>query len=626
MLDIIRNTTNSWIVRTFLIILLLCFAILWGIPQLNVKDDKNLLTAGKSTITVDMYQLAFADKSINLAFDSLGRMFTPDEMQQYRIPAFVFNQLQQDVLLDEQARKMKIHLSKDALARAIGTDSIFQQNGIFNRNILLNYLQQLRVNENSFLDYYSKREKRNLLISATLSDMKLPNLFYKILAMYQEETRTADYLVLNLKEKTIADPDSKTLQKWFDTHQDNFKTPEYRTVSLLPIELSELIKRKNISIDEAKAYYTQNSSRFTIPEKRIIEKLQFSTHEDADNAAKKIANGLSFDDLVKEENKTLNDITEGPLSEHEFPTYLASEIFELQQGQVSSVINDLQGPVIVRVTHIIPSSLIPFEKAEKDIRQTLAKNYATTDLRNNYMEIENARFEGASLKELADQYKLPLRQITVDKTGKTIDGITLTDLPQKDILLDNIYKADKEDELDPLSLQEGYLWYQIDAIIPTRNKTLEEVKQDAVIEWKNAEIQRLLDKKAQDALEQLKEGKSFDLLARELGIIKQKTQALRRQDSSEIFGFNGVKALFSDSKNHYGVIKSPAGTDRIIYKVTSSIIPTNITAHTILPAIRNNMDQMIRGDLKLEMLQIANNENPLKINRSNYDQLFNITQ
>ncbi|WP_406604404.1 peptidyl-prolyl cis-trans isomerase [Bartonella gliris] len=629
MLDIIRNTTNSWIARIFLAILLLCFVLLWGIPQLHTKSERDLITSGKSTIDIDVYRLALADQSLRLALTShLGRMFTPDEIQKYRIPAFVFNQLQQDVLFDEQVRQMEINLSKDTIARTIGSDHIFQQNGAFNQDLFRNYLQQLHISENTFLDYYTKKEKRNQLILASLSGMKAPEFFYKALALYQEESRIADYLVINLKDKeTITDPDQETLQKWFETHKNKFRAPEYRTVSLLSMKLSEFVKPEDISTDEAKAYYTQNASRFMAPEKRTIEELRFPTREAADNAAKKITDGLSFDELVKAEKKTLKDITKGPLAESELPSHLASEIFELKQGQISAVINDLQGPVIIRVTHIAPSSPIPFEKVEENIRQTLAKNRAADEIRNNYTAIENARFEGASLKELSDQYKLPLRTITLDKTGKTIEGTTLTDLPQKEILLNSIYQSNEEVDLDPLSLQEGgYLWYKVDTIIPARDKTLEEAKQDVISQWKSEETQRLLDEKAQGVLKQLTEGKSLVSLAHALGITQQTTQALRRRDSSEILGSEGVQTLFSGPKGHYGIIKGPIATNRIVYQIKTVTMPKDITVHTLSSDLRTNIDMMIREDLKLEMLQVANKEHPLKINSANYNKIFHTPQ
>ncbi|WP_019223258.1 peptidyl-prolyl cis-trans isomerase [Bartonella rattaustraliani] len=629
MLDIIRNATNSWISRIFLAILLLCFILLWGIPQLHTKSERDLITSGKSTITVDNYRLALADQSTRLAFAShLGRMFTTNEIQQYRIPAFVFNQLQQNVLFDEQARKMKIGLSKDTIARLLGTDHIFQMNGTFDQNLFRNYLQYLRVNENNFLHYYTQKQKRHQLISASLSGMKAPDLFYKALALYQQETRIADYLVIDLKEKkTIPDPDQEVLQKWFETHHNEFRTPEYRTVSLLSMTVKDIIKPNDISVDEAKAYYTQNTLRFVTPEKRTIEELRFPTREAADHAAKKIADGLNFDELVKAEKKTLDDIKKGPFIESELPNHLASEIFELKQGQISHVINDLQGPVIVRVTHIEPSTSIPFEKVEADIRQTLAKNRAMDEIRNDYTAIENARFEGASLKEIADQYKLSLRTITIDNTGKTIEGMILTDLPQKDILLNALYQAKEEVDLDPLFLQQGgYIWYKVDKIIPARDKTLEEAKQDVLSQWKNEETQRLLDEKAKDILKQLHEGKSLVSLAHALGITKQTTQALRRQDSSEVLGTEGMKALFSHPKNHYGIVKSPVATNRIIYQIKTITVPNDITSHTLSPDIRTNIDMMIREDLKLEMLQVAHKEHPLEINSTLYNQIVNTLQ
>lgn len=629
MLDIIRNATNSWISRIFLAILLLCFILLWGIPQLHRKNERYLISSGKSTITIDGYRLAFADQSARLALAfRLGRMFTPDEIQKYKISNFVFNQLQQDVLFDEQARKMKINLSKDTIARIIGDDTMFQINGIFNQDLFRNYLQQLHINENSFLDYYTKKEKRNQLLSASLSGIKAPDLFYKALALYQEETRTADYLILDLKEKkTLADPNQETLQKWFEIHKSEFRAPEYRTVSFLSMEPHMFIKPKDVSIDDVKAYYNKNITHFITPEKRTIEELRFSTREAADNAAKKIANGLSFDELVQAEKKTLNDIRKGPFTESELPNHLASEVFELKKGQVSAVINDLQGPLIIRVTDIIPSASIPFEKVEESIRQTLAQNRAADEMRNNYTAIENARFEGASLKELADQYKLPLRTITIDKTGKTPEGTILTNLPQKDTFLNSIYQSNEGVDLDPLSLQKGgYLWYKIEKIIPSRDKILDEVKAEALAQWKSQEIQRLLDEKAQDALKQLTEGKSLTSLAHELGVVKQTTQALQRKDSSKILGNEGIKALFSNPKGHYGIVKGSIATNRILYQIKTVTTPKDITAHTLSSDIRKNIDMMLKEDIKLEMLQVANKEHPLKINNANYNQIFHTLQ
>lgn len=110
------------------------------------------------------------------------------------------------------------------------------------------------------------------------------------------------------------------------------------------------------------------------------------------------------------------------------------------------------------------------------------------------------------------------------------------------------------------------------------------------------------------------EGKSLVALAQTLGVTKQTTPLLRRQDPSEILGVEGIKTLFSGPKGHYGIIKGPVVTNRIVYQIKSVTMPKDITPHTLPSEVRANIDMMIREDLKLEMLQIANKEHPLEIN------------
>ncbi|MFT4347251.1 peptidyl-prolyl cis-trans isomerase [Bartonella ancashensis] len=629
MLNSIRNAASHWIARVFFTILLLCFVFLWGVPQLYTTHKEDLISSGKSTITIDSYRLALFDQALRIASASqLGRMFSQDEIQQYRIPAFVFDQLRQDVLLDEQAYRMKIGLSKDMLAHIISADNVFQNDGVFDERLFFNYLKQSNVNQNNLLDFYAQKGKRNQLVAASLDGMKLPDILHKALFLHKEEKRVADYFIISVnKDKKIIDPDPETLQKWFDARKDHFRSPEYRTVSLLSMSPKEVVKQENISIDEIRDYYTQNASRFTTPEKRIIEELRFSTREAADEAAQKIIKGLSFENLVKAEKKTLKEITKGPLGKNEFPDYLASEIFELKQGQISPVINSLQGPLIIRVIRIIPSGPVSFEKVKEEILQTLIQNRATTVIRNQYAAVEDSRFEGLSFEELSNQYNLPLRKITLDRTGKTIEGTVVADLPQKETLLKAIYQSTENAELDPIPLHGGgYVWYQVDQIIPSRSRPLAEVKQDAIAQWKHEEAQRILDEKANNILKQLTEGKKFDALADQLGVKKQTTQALRRQDSLDLFGKEGIKALFSGPKGHYGAVKSTTEESRIIYKVITLTVPENVEDLTISPDIRASMDMMIREDLKLGMLQFANSEHPVKINGQNYNRIFNIAQ
>ena len=629
MLDTIRSAVNSWIAKVFLGLLVLCFVLLWGVPELRRTSGHDLFTSGKSTIKANTYRFALQDQiKLFSSSNRLPRLLSEAEAAQYGLPQMALSQLQQDVLLDEQVRLMKIGVSKDGIARAIGADRFFQQQGQFNRTIFLSYLKQQGLPEADFIDYLAGKEKRNQLVYSAVNDMTAPNVFYSALLNYRNETRSVDYLLVTKKEiGEIKDPTSEQLQKSFDTHKAEFHAPEYRQVTLMEMTPESLLKPADISEDEIKDYYTRNASRFISPEERTVQILRFKTRQEADNASAKLRDGKTFEDLVSSEHKTLEDITKGPAAKTGFPSTIARDIFELEPNKVSDVINDLEGPVIIRVVKITPQGPTPLEKAEPDIRNRLAKENAANAMRDNHDAIENARFEEVSLDELAKQYKLDLRKVTIDSKAQTPDGQAVGDLPQQSMLVDNIFQAAEGADLDPIAIKGGgYLWYRVDKVVNARDRTLDEVKDKVVALWKADETQRLLDEKASKLEQELKDHKTLDNLAQELGVAKKTARGLKRGGSDEVLGADGINAAFSGPKGHSGVSKAADKEQRVVYRVTESVEPLNTDPKSLEPQLKTNIDAMVGADLGLAILDLANAKAPVKYNVENLKAITNKLQ
>ena len=629
MLDTIRSAVNSWIAKVFLGLLVLCFVLLWGVPELRRTSGHDLFTSGKSTIKANTYRFALQDQiKLFSSSNRLPRLLSEAEAAQYGLPQMALSQLQQDVLLDEQVRLMKIGVSKDGIARAIGADRFFQQQGQFNHTIFLSYLKQQGLPEADFIDYLAGKEKRNQLVYSAVNDMTAPNVFYSALLNYRNETRSVDYLLVTKKEiGEIKDPTSEQLQESFATHKAEFHAPEYRQVTLMEMTPESLLKPADISEDEIKDYYTRNASRFISPEERTVQILRFKTRQEADNASAKLRDGKTFEDLVSEEHKTLEDITKGPAAKTGFPSTIARDIFELEPNKVSDVINDLEGPVIIRVVKITPQGPTPLEKAEPDIRNRLAKENAANAMRDNHDAIENARFEGVSLDELAKQYKLDLRKVTIDSKAQTPDGQAVSDLPQQSMLVDNIFQAAEGADLDPIAIKGGgYLWYRVDKVVNARDRTLDEVKDKVVALWKADETQRLLNEKASKLEQELKDHKTLDDLAQELGVAKKTARGLKRGGSDEVLGADGINAAFSGPKGHSGVSKAADKEQRIVYRVTESVEPLNTDPKSLEPQLKTNIDAMVGADLGLAILDLANAKAPVKYNVENLKAITNKLQ
>ncbi|EJF90712.1 peptidyl-prolyl cis-trans isomerase [Bartonella tamiae] len=629
MLINLRKVLNSWIAKVLFGLFLLYFALLWGLPNLAGGSSNDLIVSGKSKISIDTYRLALNDQIMRLSVASnLGRPLTVSEAEQYGIPQMVLNKMQQDVLFNEQARLLNIGVSKDGIARAIGSDPFFHQNGRFDRNLFLGYLRQLQISEADIVHYYAAKEDRDQLIKSAIGALKAPDVYYSALLTYKGETRTADYLLLTPNQlDTIDNPTNEELQTWFEAHKDQFQAPEYRKVALIEMNIDNVLKPQDISTDEAKAYYEQNVAQFEEPERRTIEELVFKSQDDANKALTKLNEGTSFDDLIVSENKTKAEITKGPLSKDEFSSLIASEVFSLPKDGISGVVNDLKGPILIRVRSITPSAQIPFEQVEQKIRHTLAKNHATQSIKEMHEAIENERFEGVPLKELAQKYGLNMRELTLDSQGLTPDGTSISDIKNRDNVLQTIFQSSKDSDIDPLTDQNGgYIWLNVEEIIPQRTRSFDEIKQTLIENWKSEQTQKQLDQVSQQIAHSLQQGKSLDQLAQEFHLQKQTARGLQRGVAAEIFGQTGVNDVFSSDTNHSGVTTGTNHNARIIYQVTGAIEPLNTSAQSLNAQEKKMIDAMMGEDLRLEMLQVANEQHPIKVNTQNYSRILNNLQ
>ena len=64
----------------------------------------------------------------------------------------------------------------------------------------------------------------------------------------------------------------------------------------------------------------------------------------------------------------------------------------------------------------------------------------------------------------------------------------------------------------------GYLWYDVTGITPARDRTLAEVKDKVETRWRDDEIAKRLQAKANDMVGKLKAGTALDQLATETGL------------------------------------------------------------------------------------------------------------
>jgi len=623
MLDKLRSAVNSWIIRIFLGILLVSFA-LWEIPSVFHHQSSNvLMTSGKSVIRPQTYQFVLNDITMRNSY-AAGRYLTQDEINGLAIPRRVFSRMYSDVILDEEARQMKIGASDAGTAHLLGQDPLFRgPDNRFDKNRFIAYIQQIRATQDDVFSYLGAQAKRNQITASATGGLKAPDTLYSALLLYQRETRTADYLKLTPAFiGTVADPDEKTLADWFENNKSRFRAPEYRQITYMRMSVKDITHPQDVTEEAVKTFYEQNRERYSTPEKRTIEQLRFNTREAADVAAAKLAAGMSFDRLAAEEKQTLASIRKGPLTKAELPMLMASDVFNLARGSDSAVINDIQGPVIVRVVAVEQGETKPLASVQKEIRNEIADSAATATLRHNQKKIENSRFEGATLKELAAEYGLVVQTVTLDADGRAPDGKKLTDLLEPALLIPNVFQSAAGVDADPLGSGDGYLWYHVDKIIASHERPLDQVRDEAISVWKELETRRLLDEKAADMKKELDDGISLDVIAIRNKFAKKTESELQRGNASKKPEAEATMAIFSGPKGTSGVAPGADGNSRIVFKVTDVAEPLNTGAESLSLRERNAVSIHLMDDLIVELISFARAAHPVEINIRLYKRLL----
>jgi peptidyl-prolyl cis-trans isomerase D len=598
MLDMLRNGAKSWVAKILLLLLVLSFAA-WGISDVFRTSFAGtaVVTAGDTVVSPVEYRLAYA-RQIQIAQQQMGARLTAEQAKALGIDGQVTQQIIAGAVLDEQARRMNLGLSKERLATLTGEDEAFKgTDGSFSRSQFDAVLRNVGMRPEDYLKSREKIAVRQQIVDAATDGLPVPKTYLAAMALHDGESRTIDYVTIPSSSLTpVSTVDEAKLATFFEERKESYKAPEYRKFTYVRLTPEDIADLKSIGDADVAADYEKNKARYTTPETRAIEQLVFADETAAKAAADKIASGMTFDELVKLENKTMADVALGKFAKPQVPDpAIAEAAFALPSaGSVSGVVTGQFGPVLVRVTEIAPEVVQPYEAVKDQIRMDMALNEAANVVLDVHDQYEDARGGGDSIKAAADKVKL--KAVTVeaaDTLGKAPDGSDIKDLPEPATLLPAVFQAEEGAENPPLNAgSNGFLWYEVEAVTPARDRTLDEVRERVVADWKLAEINERLAAKAEEVRKSIVGGKTLDQVATELTLTKETKRGLKRDSDDADIGLEGVEAAFGGGQGHVALVANATGDKQTIMVVTEIFEPAD-ASETAIP--ENRRQQAARG-------------------------------
>lgn len=619
MLDVLRNAAGTWVAKFLLILLVISFAV-WGISgqMMGGVGGSTVVTAGGTSVSINEYRLAY-DRQISVLSQQFGQRITREQATAFGIDQQVLSQLTAGAVLDEQARKMGLGLSKDRLAALTREDPAFQgPDGNFDRQQFTYVLQQVGMRPEDYLTNRGQVAIRQQIVEAVSDGLEAPETFLRAVALYRGEDRTVDYIALpkSLVEP-IADPAPDVLTKWFEENKRTYAAPEYRKLAYVKLAPEDIADESAITDEQVSADYEANKAKFSTPETRTIEQIVFKTPEAAKAARDSIQAGSTFEDAAKAEGKAPADTLLGTFARDRVADKaIADAAFALQANEVSQVVQGSFGPVLVRVTEIKPEIVRPLADVTAEIRKDLAIAEANRILLDVHDSYEDARAGGETMREAAAKQKLNVVTVdAIDRAALRPDGTVVNDLPESQEFLRAAFETEANIENPPLNLpSNGFLFYEVEGITPARDRTLDEVHDKVVADWKTAETTSRLAAKAAELQKRLKDGIPIETLATELAQEKQTKRGLKREADDADFGAPGIAQIFGVGQGGTGLVASPTGDAQLLFKVTEVFEPAGVGPDTIPPEARNAFASGLADDLLDQLVARLQGEYQVTVN------------
>src|SRR5579883_26475 len=509
MLRGLRKASSNWVGKTIMAavvaFLIGSFAI-WGIG--DIFRGFGLSTPAKvggTEIGVEPFRQIYNDRLQEIG-RQLGRPITPDQARALGFDRQILAQLTAEIALDEEARALRLNLSDAELARRITSQPAFQSpTGGFDADRFREAIREAGYTEQRFVAEQRSDAVRAQLSGTGMGGPVVPQAAVDLMNRYENEQRTVEYVLLDHAQAgDVPAPTAEELAKYFDDRKILFRAPEYRKLEVLALIPSEQANWIEVADADVKKYYDEHRESFGTPERRELQQITYPSMDAAKADAARISQGTSFADIAKERGVSDKDLNLGTLPKRAMiDQTVADAAFALKEGETSAPVQGRFGVALVHVVKIEPEQIKSLAEVAPDIKKMIATEKAKSQILSMYDKIEDVRSEGHTLAEAAATLKLAASNVEVDRSGRDAKGAPVINSPYAQQLLAAAFTTDVGLDVDPLKVQDGYVWFEVEGITPSRDRTLDEVRPKVEASWREDEIAKRLKDKATQILDKV---------------------------------------------------------------------------------------------------------------------------
>jgi peptidyl-prolyl cis-trans isomerase D len=593
-----RKASSNWlgkiIMATVMGVLIISFGV-WGIADIfRGFGQSTLATIGRTEISINEFRQLYTEKLQQIG-RQFGRPLTTDQARAFGLDRQVLQQTIAEAALDEEARRLGLGQSDAETMRMIFIDPNFKGvSGAFDPVRFQGTIRQFGFTEQRYIADQRRVSLRRQIAGTITTGLEPPKVLIEALSRYQNEQRSIEYAKLDAAQAgTIEPPSPETLASYFDDHKIQFRAPEYRKISFVVVTPEDIGKWSEVSDEDAKKVFELRRDKLGTPEQRQLAQIVFPNVEEALAARNRIASGLAFDDLIKERGLNPSDVDLGMVAKSAIiDTAIADAAFSLPSGEVSQPVQGRFGVALVKIGKIEPGVKPSFADVAANLKKEIAIERARNSVAALRDKMEDERGGGASVIEAAQ--KLGLTAVTidaVDRSGRLPNGQPAANIPRGLEVVSPAFGSDVGVDNDPIQFNAGYVWYDVLGVTPSRERSLDEVKDQVEARWRSDQIASRLRAKATEMVQKLDQGGKLADEATNAELKVETVSGLRRDASVPGLPAGLIEAAFRTAKDGVGQTAGSGASEWIVFRVTDVSVPPLDLASEDVKKLKENLQR-----------------------------------
>lgn len=617
MLDSLRKTASGIVGFAIIGILVIAFAV-WGIADIFTGfSDDTVAEVGNQKIDSATFEREFRAE-IDRMSERLGQPLTREQAVRFGADRMALSRLIAVISLDEAASDLGLAIGDEAVGADIVNDPNLQGTfGRFDRDLFRQLLRQNGIPEERFIEQRRKGMQRAQLSGVVEAGIAAPEVLNRTVLNFQEETRTAGYIILPPSLVTeIPEPTDEDIASLYEAGASAFTLPETRDFAIMEIEPIDILDSISVSEEQLQAAYAERRGEYDVPERRDLTQITFPSESDALAALARLREGTPISVIANELGLDEADFKLGKVTREELlSTVLADAAFATEAGAWSEPVRGPLGWAIFRTGAIEEGKPSTFEGVREQLLTALKLELAREQIYDTQNSIEDARAGGEALDAISERFGIQIRHFKgVTSRGQTRDGaaVELPDLPG---LLSAVFDNAEGEQIPPLDTgKEGYYWVEIGAVTPAERKPLDEVRGEIVKVWNDRQRQAALEEIAQKLADRGNAGESFETIAAELSRSVLTMPGIQRYAQSDTFSRTAVTRMFAAPEGSFTWGPVGVGDSLVLMQVRSVHIPEADKASETYRKVRADVTDSIGADMIQSFVVGYQKQSGVKIN------------